>query len=93
MGIFKDHYEWIPGFADHRHVFETEKELPTFNAHAIMVGILDYIMRIAKYSRSNHILIPWGGDFKYQESIEEFRYMESIIDYTNKHNRLNIKFL
>jgi len=46
-----------------------------------------------KAHQGNHIIVPWGCDFHFQNAEEGFSQMDKVINYINKNNKANIKLL
>lgn len=59
------------GFDDDN--FETDESLESFNAVHKMTQFINYVHEhVAPYQRTNHIALPWGCDFAFQNAAENF---------------------
>lgn len=59
-----------------------------------MIDLINYVTEhVAPYHRTNHVALPWGCDFAYQNAAQNFEEMEKMIAYFNKHNQVNVTFL
>jgi lysosomal alpha-mannosidase len=91
--IFRDHYCYIEPF-NNEEAFVTDKTLETFNADKMMINFINYVHEAyMKDYRGNHVALPWGCDFAYQNALFTWRNMEKIVDYINKHNTVNMKLV
>jgi len=93
--LFKDHYCWVPGFQlNDDDNFETDPSLESFNAQKRMLDLVNYItLHVEPYHRTNHVALPWGCDFAYQNAAQNYEEMEKLIDYVNTRNQVNVVFL
>jgi len=55
-----------------------------------MIDFVNYVNDVANSKRGQNIMLPIGCDFAYQNASAEYRQLELLIDYVNKHNTANI---
>jgi lysosomal alpha-mannosidase len=93
--IFRDHYCWIPDFqVNDQDSFEDDETLESFNADSKMHKFIKYIHEfIVTVHRTNHLILPWGCDFAFQNAAQNYQEMEKVINYVNKHNKFNMKVM
>jgi len=92
--IWRDHYCWIPGFqVNDEDNFEDDETLESFNANVKMAKLINYIHEQSGHHKGNHIALPWGCDFAFQNARQNFEEMEKLIKYVNAHNPYKVKLL
>lgn len=93
--IFRDHYCWVPDFqVNDQDTFETDESLESFNAKQKMIKFINYIHEfVVTVHRTNHLILPWGCDFSFQNAAQNYQEMEKVIGYINKNNKVNMKLL
>lgn len=58
-------------------------------------SFVDSCQQRLQWYRTNHLLIPFGGDFAFQNAGSQFKEMDTIIDYINAHQskfNLTVKY-
>lgn len=86
--IMYDHYYWPAGFnyderdSDDSPVI-TDKTLSTFNGDEKVKDMLKYVNDMRQHYRTNHLLVPMGGDFSYANAHLNFLSMDRLITYFN----------
>jgi len=74
--------------------FETDPTLESFNAEKKMLKFINYINEfIVSVHKTNHVILPWGCDFAFQNAAQNYQEMEKVIEYINKNNKANMKLL
>ncbi|KAH8283709.1 hypothetical protein KR018_012608 [Drosophila ironensis] len=53
---------------------------------------LNYATRLASFYRSNHIMVPMGDDFQYQNAYKNYKNMDKLIKYVNERQTSGSKF-
>jgi len=90
--IFRDGYCFIPGFKQEDDNIDDDKSLRSFNAEQKMRTFINYIHnKLVPAHQGNHIILPWGCDFHFQNAEEGFSYIDKLIGYINKNNKVNMK--
>jgi lysosomal alpha-mannosidase len=89
-GAMRDHYCWIPGFwtddkFDGDDPVESDETLETFNADYKTELMYNYVMEMVEGYQGNHMLVPMGCDFAFQNARLNFRSTDNLIDYFNSH--------
>jgi len=73
---------------------EIDETLESFNGEEKMRKFINYIHeKIVPAHHGNHVALPWGCDFAFYNARQNFDEMEKLIEYTNKHNKVNMKLL
>jgi lysosomal alpha-mannosidase len=73
---------------------DDDPTLRSFNAEEKMQNFINWLHTdMLKVHQGNHIILPWGCDFHFQNAEEGFSQTDKIINYINKHNKANIKLL
>src|SRR4051812_47551967 len=62
-------------------LFITDKKLSTYNADEMTYKFLDLVNHWKTHYKTNHILIPMGGDFTYTDAKMNFESMDSLINF------------
>lgn len=94
--VFPNDYCYPAGFSASQNYgaddwFETDETLTTFNAREKLTSLINHIQMEAMKRKGNHILIPMGCDFAYQNAKEDFEAHNQMINYINLHNTANVK--
>ncbi|KAH8334062.1 hypothetical protein KR059_006202 [Drosophila kikkawai] len=54
------------------------------NVEARVDGFLDYAEEMSKHYLTNHIMVPMGGDFQYEDAKVNYKNMDKLIKYINE---------
>lgn len=52
-----------------------------------MQSLVDHVNFLAKYSKGNQIMLPFGCDYSYTNSTVNFQNIDKVIKLFNKHNK------
>ena len=57
-----------------------------------MRTFINYIhSKLVPTHQGNHIILPWGCDFHFQNAEEGFSNIDRLMTYINKNNKVNMK--
>ncbi|XP_017099273.3 lysosomal alpha-mannosidase-like [Drosophila bipectinata] len=85
-GLLYRHYSAPPGYCFDVHcgddpIIDTKSY--DNNVQSRVDDFLSYVSGVAKVYRSNHIMIPMGDDFQYEDAQVNFKNMDKLIKYVN----------
>jgi hypothetical protein len=60
-----------------------DSTLSSFNADWKSAYFIEHVTNMSKSFRTNHLLIPMGGDFRFMNAHLNFKSMDRMIDYIN----------
>lgn len=63
--------------------FVDDPSLSTFNADWKSAWFVNYTQELSKHFRTNHLMIPMGGDFRFMNAHLNFVSMDRMINYIN----------
>lgn len=73
--------------------FIINQDFETFNADWKTVEFMKLVDRYASIYRTNHIAIPFGCDFHYQDAKQTFKSIDRMIKYINsKYTNVTLKY-
>ncbi|KAH8410112.1 hypothetical protein KR009_006061 [Drosophila setifemur] len=86
-GLLYRHYSAPPGYCFDVHcgddpIIDTKSY--DNNVKSRVDDFLSYVTEVAKHYRSNHIMIPMGDDFQYEDAQVNFKNMDKLIKYVNE---------
>jgi len=82
--VLYNHYSSPPGFNDD--VLGNDDPITSSNADSKIDQFLSYVEIVRKAYRSNHIFMPMGDDFQYQDASMNFKNMDKLIElFNDKH--------
>lgn len=81
-GVLYNHYSAPPGFCfdilcEDDPIIDSEDE--TRNVEDRVDTFIDYVNNLAPNYRTNHVLLPMGDDFNYQNANVNFKNMDKLI--------------
>ncbi|EDW37366.1 GL26214 [Drosophila persimilis] len=85
-GLLYRHYSAPPGYCFDVHCGDDpiiDSKSYDNNVKSRVDDFLSYVSNVAKYYRSNHIMIPMGDDFQYEDAQVNFKNMDKLIKYVN----------
>ncbi|BFF95147.1 lysosomal alpha-mannosidase-like [Drosophila madeirensis] len=85
-GLLYRHYSAPPGYCFDVHCGDDpiiDAKSYDNNVKSRVDDFLSYVSNVAKYYRSNHIMIPMGDDFQYEDAQVNFKNMDKLIKYVN----------
>ncbi|KAH8283704.1 hypothetical protein KR018_012607 [Drosophila ironensis] len=94
-GLTYRHYSSPPGFcfdvncSDHP-IVDTKSY--DNNVKERVDDFLSYASEVAQVFRSNHIMVPMGGDFQYEDAAVNFKNMDKLIKYINERQESGSKY-
>ncbi|XP_052852729.1 lysosomal alpha-mannosidase-like [Drosophila gunungcola] len=62
------------------------------NVKSRVDGFIAYAAQVAEKFRTNHIMIPMGGDFQYEDAEVNFKNMDKLIKYVNERQASGSKY-
>jgi lysosomal alpha-mannosidase len=82
------HYYWPAGFENDQRDSNDDpvvidKTLSSFNGDKMVDTMLHYVEDMRQAYRTNHLLVPMGGDFSFMNSQMNFKSMDNLIEYFN----------
>ncbi|EDW77499.1 uncharacterized protein Dwil_GK24530 [Drosophila willistoni] len=85
-GMLYTFYYDIPGFCFDVHcgddpIIDTNSY--DNNVKSRIDDFITYAKKVAAHFRTNHIMIPFGGDFQYEDAGHNFKNMDKLIKYLN----------
>nr|NP_609253.1 lysosomal alpha-mannosidase VI [Drosophila melanogaster]AAF52711.2 lysosomal alpha-mannosidase VI [Drosophila melanogaster] len=86
-GLLYRHYSAPPGYCFDVHcgddpIIDTKSY--DNNVKSRVDDFLSYVTSVAQHYRSNHIMIPMGDDFQYEDAQVNFKNMDKLIKYVNE---------
>jgi hypothetical protein len=55
-----------------------------------MIEFINHIHKRYRKYRTQHMFFTWGCDWDWLYALEDFQFMEDLIEYINKNNKHNI---
>jgi hypothetical protein len=80
---YPPHYFGFDDNGENEGPFVSNENLTTFNADWKSDFFVDFVRQWATHHRTNNILIPMGGDFKFMNAHLNFVSLDRMIDYIN----------
>ncbi|KAH8410113.1 hypothetical protein KR009_006062 [Drosophila setifemur] len=62
------------------------------NVQSRVDGFIAYAAEVAEKFRTNHIMIPMGGDFQYEDAEVNFKNMDKLVKYVNERQLSGSKY-
>ena len=88
-----DGYCYPTGFSETMDQVETDMTLESFNGLLELIKFTNQIHKIYANHKTQHIAVPWGCDFGYENAKDLFRQYDTMIQYFNKNNKHNFTIM
>ncbi|KRF98686.1 uncharacterized protein Dwil_GK24522, isoform B [Drosophila willistoni] len=86
-GLLYTYYWETPGFCFDVHCSDDpiiDGDSYDNNVKSRVDDFIAYAKKVAAFFRTNHIMIPMGGDFQYEDAEVNFKNMDKLIKYINE---------
>lgn len=92
-GVMQNHYGPPQNYDfSHDTPIQDDRELHDYNVCDRVEPFIRECLNRAAATRGNHIYIPMGTDFTYQNAVKWFKNMDKLIHYTNQDGRVNVLY-
>ncbi|CAD7086199.1 unnamed protein product [Hermetia illucens] len=87
-GVLYNHYSSPPGFCfdvlcSDEPIIDG-KHSPDNNVDRRLESLLQYLQKMAQYYQTNHLMVPFGDDFHYQDAHLVYKNLDKLIKYANE---------
>ena len=69
---------------DVNEAFVDDKDLTTFNADIATDSLMSQLIEMKKIYKTNHLMVPIGGDFNYGNAHQNYKSTDRLIRYMNQ---------